>query len=98
MQEAMFPTRVVLAMLFYSIVMGAIVVYRPRALFHENDEPRRFGAGPGKTVFDLGAMAAFVAIVSFALFTLVDLVAPERDAPGPIFVGAEGMVMSDGRM
>jgi amino acid transporter len=82
----MFPTRVVLAMLFYAIVMGAVVVYRPRALFDENDEPRPFGAGKGKgqTVFDLGAVAAFVAIVSFALFTLVDLVAPERTcAPAP---------------
>lgn len=82
----MFPTRVVLAMLFYSIVMGAVVVYRPRALFDENDEPRPFGVGKGngQTVFDLGAVAAFVAIVSFALFTLVDLVAPERAcAPSP---------------
>ena len=72
-------------MLFYSIVMGAIVVYRPRALFDENDEPRPFGAGKGRgqTVFDLGAVAAFMAIVSFALFTLVDLVAPDGGVTSP---------------
>jgi hypothetical protein len=83
----MFPTRVVLAMLFYSIVMGAVVVYRPRALFDENDSPRPFGSGKGKgqTVFDIGAVVAFVAIVSFSLFTLVDLVAPDTP-PAPALV------------
>jgi len=72
----MFPTRVTLAILFYCIVLGAVVVYRPAALFHEDATPRRFGAGPDRTVFDLGFVAAGTAIASFALFTLVDVVAP----------------------
>jgi hypothetical protein len=73
----MLPTRVVLALLFYAIVMGAIVVYRPPALFDRDDAPLPFGAGsPSKTVFSLGSVAAFLAVVSFAVFTLVDIVAP----------------------
>ena len=79
MQRAlMFATRVVLAILFYSIVMGAVVVYRPSALFDSEDVPRPFGSGDGKqTVFNMGTVAGVVAVVSFALFTLVDIVAPE---------------------
>lgn len=77
----MFPTRVTLAIVFYAIVMGAIVVYRPKAVFADDGTPIPFGAGRGKTVFDLGTVAAGVAIVSFALFAMVDVVSPE---PRPI--------------
>ena len=73
----MFPTRVFLSVLFYCIVLGALVVYRPRAHIDAADRPRRFGTGPGSTVFDLGTVAAGTAVVSFGLFTLVDIIAPE---------------------
>ena len=81
--RAMFPTRVVMAMLFYAIVMSAIVVYRPRSLFDVDDRPLRFGAGSDATVFDIGTVAGVLAIVSFALFTLVDVVMPDAGAAVP---------------
>lgn len=77
----MFPTRVVMAMLFYAIVMASIVVYRPHALFRDGGEvPIPFGAGRSSThtVFDLGTVAGAVAVLSFAAFTLVDVVAPDQ--------------------
>lgn len=74
----MFPTRVSLAILFYCLVMGAVVVYRPAALFREDGSPHQFGAGQDKTVFDLGTVAGGTAILSFALFTMVDIIAPEH--------------------
>ena len=77
----MFPMRVNLAILFYAIVLGAIVVYRPRALFDDKDRPLDFGTGPEQTVFGLGTVAAGTAVISFALFTLVDIIAPG----GPAF-------------
>ncbi len=73
----MFPTRVTLAVLFYCIVMGAVLVYRPRCLFAPDGDPVPFGVGRGKTVFDLSTVAAGVAVLSFALFTMVDVVAPD---------------------
>lgn len=69
------PTRVLLAVLFYALLMSALIVHRPAALF-DSRGPVPFGAGRGRTVFDLGAVAAASAVLSSALFTLVDVAVP----------------------
>lgn len=57
--------------------MSAIVVYKPSMLFDKEDgAPIPFGVGKDKTVFDLGTVAAVAAMGSFAIFALVDIVAP----------------------
>ena len=71
------PPRVLHGILFYALIMSAIIVYRPEMLFDKvTGEPIPFGAGDRKTIFDLGTVAAVAAIASFALFTIVDIVAP----------------------
>lgn len=69
------PPRVLYGLLFYALVMSAIVVYRPRFVFDEEGTPIPFGVGKQRTVIDLGTVAAVTAILSFALFTVVDVVA-----------------------
>ena len=69
------PPRVLYGLLFYALVMSAIVVYRPRMLFDEEGAPIPFGVGKERTVIDLGTIAAVIAMLSFALFTIVDVIA-----------------------
>lgn len=73
------PPRVFHGILFYALIMSAILVYKPRMLFRTEDgAPIPFGVGSNKTVFDLGTIAAVVAVGSFSVFTLVDIVAPHK--------------------
>jgi hypothetical protein len=73
------PPRVFHGILFYALIMSAIVVYRPKMLFSKEDgSPIPFGTGSNKTVFDLGTVASVSAIASFAMFALVDIVAPHK--------------------
>lgn len=73
------PPRVFHGILFYALIMSALVVYKPGMLFDKKDgSPIPFGVGANKTVFDLGTVAAVVAIGSFSAFALVDIIAPHK--------------------
>lgn len=69
-----YAARVLYSILFYVLAMALLIASQPRAVFNDDRSPRAFGVGPGKTVFSLGVVAVSLAILSFYMFALIDLV------------------------
>jgi len=66
--------RVVYSVLFYILFIMLIIISKPRLVFDENGELRHFGIGSNKTMFSLGVFTVTLALVSFYMFALIDLV------------------------
>ena len=66
--------RVVYSTLFYTASMLLIIVSKPVLMFDAEGEPRAFGLGSDKTLFSLGATTVALAVMSFYVFALIDLV------------------------
>jgi hypothetical protein len=72
---AAFQQRVIYSVLFYVLAMALLLVAKPAFMFDRNtDEPLPFGVGDGKTLYSLGVVAVGLAIGSFYIFALIDLV------------------------
>ena len=66
--------RVVYSTLFYTASMALIILLKPMLLFDETGELRSFGFGTNKTLFSLGAITVALAVMSFYVFALIDLI------------------------
>lgn len=67
------PSRVIYALLFYSLSMVLVFVARPRFAFREDGTPRPFGtASEDGTLYSVGVLAVVLAIASFFTFCLID--------------------------
>jgi hypothetical protein len=47
---------------------------KPSVMFEENGELKHFGMGNDKTLFSFGIFTVVLAVVSFYLFTLLDII------------------------
>lgn len=72
----MVSSRVIYSLLFYVLVVLLVVVAKPNLMFSADGNVRPFGVGSeeNKTVFSLGVAVVCMAIVSFYIFALIDLV------------------------
>lgn len=68
--------RVAYSILFFVMAMAIVLVSRPTLLFDKSHElsPRPFGLGPGRTLFSLGAVTVCLAVLSFYVFALIDMI------------------------
>ena len=67
-------SRVIYSILFYVLVMMLIVVSRPSVIFERDGSMKPFGVGMDKTMFSMGVFAVVLAIMSFYVFCIIDLV------------------------
>ena len=67
-------SRFVYAILFYLLTVALIYVSRPVALFDNDNSIRRQGMRLGETLFPLSTVCIVVAICSYMIFCLIDLV------------------------
>ena len=71
--------RVVYSLVFYTMAVMLIYLAKPDMMFANDGELKTFGvgndrSGSPKTVFSFGVFAIVLAITSFYLFSVIDLV------------------------
>jgi len=67
-------TRVIYAILFYILLIILIIIARPSVMFEPNGTIKKFGIGEDKTMFSLGVYTVVLAILSFYIFCMIDLI------------------------
>lgn len=70
----MISSRIIYSVLFYVLSVLLILVSKPAAIFNTDGELRPFGVGDGKTIFAFGVVVVALAIISFYVFCVIDLV------------------------
>jgi len=67
-------SRIVYATLFYVLLVILIVLAKPSIIFDKDGSIKPFGVGEDKTMFSLGVFSIVLAIVSYYIFCLVDMI------------------------
>lgn len=70
----MLSSRVVYSVLFYVLSVVLLVVSKPPIFFDRDGNIRPFGIGDDKTIFAFGVIATAMAILSFYVFCIIDLI------------------------
>lgn len=65
--------RVVYSIIFYLLVVLLVFVAKPSIMF-DNGNIKPFGIGDNKTIVSVGVLSVALAIVSFYLFAVIDIV------------------------
>ena len=70
--DSILNTRILIAILIYCIFAGILIFARPYPLYDEEKRQfRRFGVGPGETLFSLGAILSLGAVLAFICVTIL---------------------------
>ncbi len=67
-------SRIVYAVLFYILLIVLIIVSKPSLMFDDYGNIKQFGIGDEKTMFSLGVFSVILAVISFYIFCLVDMI------------------------
>ncbi len=67
-------TRIIYSILFYILLIVLIIISRPSIMFEEDGSIKDFGIGDDKTMFSLGVFTVVLAILSFYIFCMIDLI------------------------
>ena len=72
-------SRVIYSLMFYVMAISLIVIAKPDLMFAPDGEIKAFGVGVNKdgsvkTVFSFGVFVVVLAIVSFYIFAIIDIV------------------------
>ena len=67
-------TRIVYSILFYILLMVLIILAKPSVMFDNDGNIKIFGTGDDKTLFSFGVFSVIVAIISFYIFSMIDLI------------------------
>lgn len=67
-------SRIIYSVLFYILSMILLVVSKPGIMFEKNGEFKSFGIGTDKTMFSFGVFSALLAVISFYIFCLIDII------------------------
>jgi len=62
------------AIIFYLIIMIAIVYIKPKLLYDENNNIKQFGFGSNQTIFSLYMVGIILPIILYAMFALANCV------------------------
>jgi hypothetical protein len=65
--------RIMYSAMFFTLAMLIVLISRPIPVFDEHGAPQRFGLGPHKTPFALGVVTVLIAVISFYVFMLIDI-------------------------
>ena len=70
-----FASRVAYSVLFYALLTSLVIVAKPDFMFDKSSgRPLPFGVGEGKTLYSLGVATVALAIASFYVFALIDMI------------------------
>lgn len=67
-------SRIIYSVAFYVLLMVLIFMSKPAVVFDKDGTIRPFGVGYDKTMFSFGVFSVVVAIMSFYMFCLIDMV------------------------
>lgn len=67
-------SRIVYSIVFYVLLMVLITISKPSVIFEKDGSLKLFGVGYDKTMFSFGVFSVVLAIVSFYIFCIIDLV------------------------
>lgn len=67
-------SRIVYAILFYVLLIVLIMITKPSMMFEADGNIKPFGVGDDKTMFSVGVFSVVLAVVSYYIFCLVDMV------------------------
>lgn len=67
-------SRVMYSVLFFVLLILLLFISKPSVMFDEHGNFKPFGIGSEKTLFSFGVFTVVLAIVSFYVFTLLDII------------------------
>lgn len=67
-------SRVLYSVIFFILLLVLLFISKPSVMFDENGDIKQFGMGTEKTLFSFGIFTAVLAIISFYVFTLLDII------------------------
>lgn len=70
-------SRIIYSILFYILLMVLITISKPSVIFEKDGSLKMFGVGYDKTMFSFGVFSVVLAILSFYVFCIIDLVFPK---------------------
>lgn len=71
-------SRVLYSVIFFILLLVLLFISKPSVMFDENGDIKQFGMGTEKTLFSFGIFTAVLAIISFYVFTLLDIIFKNR--------------------
>lgn len=71
--------RIVHSILFYVLFMILLFIAKPSVMFEKNGEIKQFGIGYDKTMFSFGVFTVVVAVLSFYIFCVIDIIFPRHN-------------------
>jgi hypothetical protein len=72
--KSFFNARIIYSVLFYILLIVLIIIAKPSVMFENDGSIKHFGIGEEKTMFSLGVFTVVLAILSFYVFCLIDLI------------------------
>ena len=67
-------SRIIYSILFYILLMILLAVSKPSVMFHTDGCIKEFGIGDDKSMFSFGVFTVVLAIISFYIFCIIDLI------------------------
>lgn len=71
--------RIVHSILFYVLLMILLFIAKPSVMFEKSGEIKQFGIGYDKTMFSFGVFTVVIAIFSFYIFCVIDIIFPRQN-------------------
>jgi len=66
--------RIIYSILFYVLLIILIILAKPSVMFENDGSLKQFGIGDEKTMFSLGVFTVVLAVLSFYVFCMIDLI------------------------
>jgi hypothetical protein len=70
----MFSKRIVSSIVIFVFCMLLICINKPTFIFNSDGTIKEFGTGHNKSIYSLGVVSSLIAILSFYIFSLLDLI------------------------
>lgn len=67
-------TRIIYSILFYVLLIVLIILAKPSIIFEMDGSIKTFGIGEEKTMFSMGVLTVILAILSFYVFCMIDMI------------------------
>lgn len=65
--------RVLYSVAFYILTIMLIFISKPKIIFNQDETIKQFGIGHHKTLFSFGVFTVLLALISFYVFAVIDV-------------------------
>ena len=77
----LFNHRTIYSTVFYILTILLVMLSKPSIMFNEDGQIKQFGVGnDNKTIISLGVANGVLALFSFYVFTVIDVIFAQRNA------------------